>query len=236
MYQRPDRWLYRATQAAHRSARPRRRADFQTRRRIPVWQLGLAASAAMALLGGLLWLAPWQGRHAAPITAPQALPTQDGARTARAAGETAAPAVSIQIPQAETPRAEHDAPSPALLTPLRETSGEAPARQPATAPQAMQESLPWPGTVRHTHEEQLDTQAMDNLLSRLASADKPPLPTASRSKVARKKAARTLPRVSSAGRRTPGFVVSPRRPDSAWPGPRSASRRSFTPEPSDSTE
>lgn len=213
-------------------------AACQGKRRIPAWQVGLAAAAALVLLGTLLSLAPWQARHDAPLMPPRATLAQDGDRTAEEARETAAPVVPAQVPEAETKRdGEQEAQSPALMTQERIASGEVPAQQPATATQAMQEPVPWPGTARRTHEEYLDTQAMDNLLTRLASATKPPLPPPPRSKAkaARRKEARTLPRVSSTGRRTPDFVVSPQRSDPAWPGPWSASR-SFTPEPSDSTE
>lgn len=178
-------------------------AACQGRRHIPAWQIGLAAAAALVLLGTLLSLAPWQARHDAPRMPPRATLAHDGDRTAEEARETAAPGV--------------------------------PAQQPATDTPAMQEPVPWPGTARRTHEEYLDTQAMDNLLARLTPATKPPLPPPPRSKAARRKELRTLPRVSSMGRRTPDFVVSPQRSEPAWPGPWSATRL-FTPEPSDSTE
>src|SRR5262249_40088169 len=98
-------------------------ADSQDRRRIPVWQRGLASSAALALLAGLLWLTPWQGRHEAGIMAPQVMPTQSGGHTAETAGETGAPAVPRQVPEVETNRAERDAQSPALLIQQSEASG-----------------------------------------------------------------------------------------------------------------
>jgi len=235
MYQRPDRWLSRAIKAAHRSARPPRPADFQGRKRIPAWQLGLAASVALVLLGTLLSLAPWPARHDAPLIIPQATLARGGDRTAEVARETVAPAGPGQVPEGETNRAGQEAQSPARMTQQSQASGEAPAQQPAADTQTMRESIPWPGTARRTHEEHLDTQAMDNLLARLSPADKPPLPTAPRAQVARKKEVRRLPRVSSAGRRTPDFVLSPQRSGPAGPGPWSRFR-SFTSDPGDNSE
>lgn len=211
-------------------------AACQGRRHIPAWQAGLAAGAALVLLGTLLWLAPWQARHDAPRMPPRATLAQDGNRPAGEARETAAPVVPTQGPEAETQRdREQEAHSPALMTQESMASGEVPAQQPATAPQAVQEPVPWPGTARRTHEERLDTQAMDKLLTRLEPATKPPLPRPPRSKAARRKGPRRLPRVAATGRRTPDFVVSPQRSEPAWPGPWSASQL-FTPEPSDSSD
>lgn len=210
-------------------------AAYQGRKRIPAWQLGLAASVALVLLGTLLSLAPWQARHDAPLITPQATLARGGDRTAEEPRETVAPAGPGQVLEGETNRAGQDVQSPALMPQKSAASGEAPAQQPATDTKAMQEPIPWPGTARHTHAEHLDTQAMDQLLTRLAPADKPQLPTVPRSKVSRKKDARTLPRVSSAGRRTPGFVLSPQRSGPIWPGPASASWF-FTPEPGDNSE
>jgi hypothetical protein len=204
----------------------------QGRKHIPAWQAGLAASAALVLLGTLLLLAPWPARHDAPRMPPRATLARDGDRTAEEARETAAPVVPTQVPEAETKRdGEQEAQSSALMTRESMASGEVSAQQPATATQAMQEPVPWPGTDRRTHEERLDTQAMDHLLTRLAAATKPPLPRPPRSKAARRKEPRRLPRVSATGRRTPDFVVSPQRSELAWPGSWSASRL-FTPEPS----
>ena len=184
-------------------------ADFQGRRRIPAWQLGLASSAALALLGSLLWLAPWQGQHEVPILTPQATLAQGGNPTAEGAGETAAPALPSQVPEVETKREEHDAQSPALMTQKSEASGGAPAQQPATDTQAMPEPVTPPEPARPTHEEHLDTQAMDNLLAGLEPADKATLPAARRSKAAKQRGAKSLPR-TAAGRGMPSFALAPR--------------------------
>lgn len=212
-------------------------AVWQGRKHIPAWQAGLAAAAALVLLGTLLWLAPWQARHDAPLMTPRATLPQDGDRTAEEARKTAAPGVPAQVSETETKRdGEQEAQSQALMTQESTASGEVPAQQPATDTQAMQEPVPWPGTDRRTPEEHLDTQAMDKLLTRLEPVTKkPPLPPPPRSKAARRKEPRRLPRVSATRRRTPDFGVSPQRSEPAWPSPWSTSQL-FTPEPSDSTD
>ena len=190
-------------------------AESWSGKRISAWQLGLASSAALALLGSLLWLAPWQGRHDAPIFAPQAMLAQGGDRIAE---ETAASAVPSQVPERETNRGEHDAKSRALMTQKSAASGDVPAQQPATDTQVMQEPVMRPEPARPTHKEHLDTQAMDRLLTRLEPAAKTTLPTARRSKVAKQRGAKPLPR-AAAGPGAPRFALLPRRSDPVPPGP-----------------
>lgn len=188
-------------------------------RRIPVWQRALAGSTALVLLASLLWLAPWQVRPDGPATLPQSMPVQGSDRAAEEAAQptpqpvaspTAVSAVPSQVPEA----------GPAQTPEKGEASGEAPAQQrhtPATsaAPaevldtQAMQKLVTRLETARSIPEERLDTKAMDNLLARLEPADKTTLPTAPRSKVARKRRARSLPK-AAAGRVAPGLVSPPR--------------------------
>ncbi len=204
-------------------------AKFRGMRRIPVWQCVLAFSTALALLASLLWLVPWQGQHDGPVTIPQPMPVQGSDHTAEEtaqptlqplASPTAASAVPSQVPEAGTAHGEDVPLSPALLPEKSEASGAAPAL-PGPTPaisekptevldmQAMQGLVTRLETARSTPEERLDTQAMDNLLARLEPADKSTLPTARRSKVARKRGARSLPR-AAAGRGTPGTTSPPR--------------------------
>src|SRR5262249_709989 len=188
-------------------------ADGQGGRCLPVWRRSLVPATAMALLGGLLWLALWQGRHNTPSTAPQATLVQDGDRTAKEAMALAAPTEPRQVAEVGRHEGAQDAQSPALLTQPSETSGEAPAQQPYTKTQTMQESvagreMPWP-----THEEHVDTAAMDKLLAGLEAADKTTVPQAPPSKAAKRSGTRSPLRVAT-GHGLPSFALSPRRSNS----------------------
>ena len=193
-------------------------ANVRGARRIPVWQLALAGSTALALLASLLWFAPWQVRHDGPATIPQSMPVQGSDRAAEEtaqptppfASPTAVSAVPSQVPEAD----------PALPPEKGKVSDAVPAQQPQTpttseAPaevldtQAMQALVTRLDTTRSIPEERLDTKGMDNLLARLEPADKTTLPTAPRSKVARKRGARSVPR-ASVGHRAPGLTSPPR--------------------------
>src|SRR5262249_19056410 len=79
-------------------------AEGQGRRPLPVWPMGLASSAALVLVGGLLWLAPWQGRHEAPLLTPQALSVQGSDRRVAETGEPRAPTGPSQVPEEGTQR------------------------------------------------------------------------------------------------------------------------------------
>jgi len=189
-------------------------------RRIPVWQRALAGSTALALLVSLLWFAPWQGRHDGPATIPQSMPVQGSDRAAKEpeqstppfASPTAVSAVPSQVPEAgpvlppEKGEVSDAAPAQQHQTP---TTSEAPAEVLDT--QAMQALVTRLDTTRSTPtpEERLDTKGMDNLLARLETADKTMLPTAPRSKVARKRSIRSVPK-ASVGHGAPGLTSPPR--------------------------
>ena len=187
-------------------------------RRIPVWQLALAGSTALALVASLLWFAPWQVRHDGPATIPQSMPVQGSDRAAKEtaqptppfASPTAVSAVPSQVPKAgpvlppEKGEVSDAAPAQQHQTP---TTSEVPAEVLDT--QAMQALVTRLATTRSTPEERLDTKGMDNLLARLEPADKTTLPTAPRSKVARKRGARSVPR-ASVGHGAPGLTSPPR--------------------------
>jgi hypothetical protein len=192
--------------------------DFQGRKRSLVWRFGLAPAVAMALLGGLLWLAPWRGLHDAPRTAPQASLAQGGDRTAEQAGKLAA--TPGQVPAAKPNEAKQDTQSPALLLQNRDVSGGVLAQQPHPDIQAIQEPVTRPEPTGRTHEEHLDTQGMANLLAKLEPADKTTVPTAPRSKAAKRRSTRS-PLRAPAGRGLPSSAVSPRRTDAvpARPAP-----------------
>lgn len=204
-------------------------AKFKGTRRISVWRHALAFSSALALLASLLWLVPWQGQHDGPVTIPQPMPIQGSDHTAEEtaqptlhplASPTAASAVPSQVPEAGTAHGEDIPQGPALLPEKSEAPSAAPAlpgHVPAISQepvevldtQAMQGLVTRLETERSTPEERLDTKAMDNLLARLEPADKGTLPTARRSKVAKKRGARSLPR-AAVGRGTPGSTSPPR--------------------------
>lgn len=205
-------------------------ANVRGARRIPVWQLALAGSTALALLASLLWFAPWQVRQDGPATIPQSMPVQGSDRAAKEpeqstppfASPTAVSAVPSQVPEAGPAHGEQAPQSPALPPEKGEVSDAAPAQQHQTpttseAPaevldtQAMQALVTRLDTSRSIPEEHLDTKGMDNLLARLEPADKTTLPTAPRSKVARKRGTRSVPR-ASVGHGAPG-LTSPSRSD-----------------------
>ena len=187
-------------------------------RHIPVWQLALAGSTALALVASLLWFAPWQVRHDGPATIPQSMPVQGSDRAAEGttqstppfASPTAVSAVPSQVPEAgpvlplEKGEVSDAAPAQQHQTP---TTSDAPAEVLDT--QAMQALVTRLDTTRSIPEEHLDTKGMDNLLARLETADKTTLPTAPRSKVARKRGARSVPR-ASVGHGAPGLTSPPR--------------------------
>lgn len=189
-------------------------------RRIPVWQRALAGSTALALLASLLWFAPWQVRHDDPATIPQSMPVQGSDRAAREPKQSTPPFASptaVSVVPSQVPEA-----GPVLPPEKGEVSDAAPAQQPQTpttseAPaevldtQAMQALVTRLDTSRSIPEEHLDTKGMDNLLARLELADKTTLPTAPRSKVARKRGPRSVPR-ASVGHGAPG-LTSPSRSD-----------------------
>ena len=198
-------------------------------RRIPVWQRALAVSTALALLVSLLWLVPRQGRQDSPATQSQSMPGQDSDHTAEEtarptlpplASPTAASAVPGQVSEASTAHREDALQSPVLPLEKSEASGAAPALQDHTPTiseepaevldaQAMQEFITRLDAARGIPGEHLDTKAMDHLLARLESPDKTTLPTATRSKMARKKGAKSLRRAAP-GRGTPGSAPPPR--------------------------
>jgi hypothetical protein len=197
-------------------------------RRILVWQGTLAVSTALALLVSLLWLIPWHGRPDGPATRPQSKPAQDSDHTAEEtaqptlpppASSTAVSAVPSQILETGTAPGEAALQNPVPPVEKHEASGAAPALQdhpPAISKepaevldaQAMQELITRLDAARSTPSEHLDTKAMDNLLARLESSDKTTLPTPPRSKVARKRGAKSLLRATP-GRRTPSSAPPP---------------------------
>src|SRR5262249_4136451 len=191
-------------------------ADTQGRRRIPAWQLGLASAAALALLGSLLWLAPWLAKRDAPILTPQAMLSRISDRTATKAIETAAPAVPSPIPEAETNYGEHDAQKPALMIQMSAASGGVLAQQPVTDTQVMQGPVARPEPASPTHEEHLGTHAMDKLLASLEPADKAALRTTPRSKAARRRGTKSL-QWTAAGRGVSSFASAPGRSDPVPP-------------------
>ena len=195
-------------------------ADVQGRRRTPAWHRALASSAALALLGGLLWLVPWQGRHDTPGMAPHVTPGQD-ARTAQEAAETVVPVIPSRAPEGETNRGAYDAPSPVPVTQPSEGTGAAPAQQAPTDTQALQEPGTRPETARRTPAEQFNTPALAHGLTSSARTDKPTAPTARRAQGARRTETKPSPH-AAAERHVPSVVVSPRwslpvLPGPAWP-------------------
>jgi type II secretory pathway predicted ATPase ExeA len=191
-------------------------ADAQGGRRLPAWRLSLAPATAMALLGGLLWLAPWQELRDAPSTAPQATLAQGGDRTAQEARAIAAPTVPRQVPGVESHERAQDAQSPALLIQHSEASGEAPAQQSHTDTWAMQEPVARPETAGHLHAEQVDVQAMDKLLTGLEAADKTTVPTVPHSKAVKRRSTKS-PLRAAASHGLPSFALSPQQSDTVPP-------------------
>lgn len=174
-------------------------------RRIPVWQLGLAASAALMLLASLLWLAPWQVRPDAPSIVSLPMPAQDGGRLGGEA-EQAAPMTG-----------PHEASGAAAVEP-RDISTISEESAEVLDTQAMQELLARLELSRSSPAEHLDTQAMDNLLARLDAGDKTPLPAVPHPRAARRRSDRTLPR-ATVNHRAHGFASSPQQSDPALVNP-----------------
>jgi hypothetical protein len=177
-------------------------------RRIQAWQCALACSTALALLAGLLWLAPWQVRHDNPTTVHQSMPLQGSDRTTEEIAQPTAQPLVIptsevgSLPSAPAPQSPERPPTPA--------TSEKPTEVLDT--QAMQGLVTRLETTRSNPEEHLDTRAMDRLLARLESVDKTGSPPSPRSKAARKRGTRVLPRAGDHG--APGSI-SPPRDDSA---------------------
>ena len=163
-------------------------ADSQGGRGHPVWRRSLVPATALALLGGLLCLALWQGRHDTPSPAPQATLAQGDDRPAKEAIAPAAPAVPGRA---------------------SETSGEASAQQPYTDTQTMQESVAGPEMAWPTHAEHMDTAAMDKLLTGLEAAGQTTAPQARHSKAVKRSGARSPLQVAE-GHGLTSFAVSPR--------------------------
>jgi general secretion pathway protein A len=205
-------------------------------RRIPMWQRSLTSSAALTLLASLLWLAPWQGRHDAPSIVSQPTPTQEGDRTAGTVEQTVAPAMPGQESEVGTVPGEHEPPNVTHMTEQSKAPGATSAQQrhtPTTSQesarilyvQTMQELATRLKTTRSIPREHLNTQAMDNLLTKLEPTDKIALPPTSRSKEARKRGTRSLPKAAE----------GPRKPSSVSAAPAPA-RPMVRPQPSASRE
>ena len=183
-------------------------AKFKGPRRIQAWQGALAGSTALALLASLWWLAPWQVRHNGPPIVPQSMPLQGNYRTTE---ETAQPSAQPLVAPTSEAGSLPSAPAPqSPQQPPTSATSEKPTEVLDT--QAMQALVKRLEAARSNPEEHLDTRAMDRLLARLGSGDKTGLPPSPRSKVARKRGPRVLPRAGDRG--APGSV-SPPRADSA---------------------
>ena len=191
--------------------------DVRGSRRIPMWQLGVASSAALTLLAGLLWLGPWQGQHDAPSMVARPTPVQEDDHTAGVVEQTVGPAMPRQDTEVGTTPGEHEPQSSSRMTEPGKASSAAAAQQrhtPATSQasarilyvQAMQELVTPLKTIRSTSGEHLDTQAMSHLLTKLEPTDKPALPPAQRAKEARKRGAKSLPKAAK-GPREPSFAA-----------------------------
>ena len=170
-------------------------AKFKGPRRIQVWQCALACSTTLALLASLLWLAPWQRQHDGPTTVRQSLSLQGSDRTT---GEIAQPTAQPLV--APTSEVSSLPGAPAPQSPERPRTS-ATSKQPTEVldTQAMHGLVTRLEAARSNPEEHLDVRAMDRLLARLESADKTGLPTSPRSKVARKRGPRGLPRAGDRG-------------------------------------
>jgi hypothetical protein len=190
-------------------------------KRIPAWQLALACSTVLALLASLLWLALWQMRQAGPAIVTQSVSIQGSDHTAEGPVQPhPLPLIALMsagdtVPEAPIP------PNPELPIQQSQTTGVDPGQEhhaPAMSQrptevldtQAMQELITRLEAFRSRPEEHLDTRAMDRLLARLESAGKATSPTSPRSKVARKRSTRVLPRT---GDRGASGAVSPPRTD-----------------------
>lgn len=179
-------------------------AKFDGAKRTSAWQRALVCAAALVLLASFLWLAPRQVRQDSPSAVHQSMPLQGGDRTAE---ETAQP--TIQPLAAPTPEVSSLPSVPASQSPERphiSATSEAPTEVLDT--QTMQGFVTRLETAKSNAEEHLDTRAMDRLLASLASADKSGVPASPRSKVAKKRDTRVLPRTGD--RWAPGSVSPPR--------------------------
>ena len=175
-------------------------AKFKGPRHIQAWQCALACSTALVLLASLLWFAPWPVRHDGAATIPQSMPLQGSDRTVE---ETAQPFVVPTSEVGSLPGA------PAPQSPERpHTSATSEEPTEVLDTQAMQGLVTRLETARSNPEEHLDTRAMDRLLARLESVDKTGSPPSPRSKAARKRGTRGLPRAGDHG--APGSVSPPR--------------------------
>jgi len=136
------------------------------------------------------------------------MPLQGSDRTAE---EIAQPTAQPLITPTSEVSSLPSAPAPqSLERPYTSATSEEPTE--VLDAQAMQGLVTRLETAKSNPEEHLDTRAMDRLLVSLESADKPGLPTSPRTKVARKRGTRVLPR---AGDRGASGSVSPPRDDSA---------------------
>jgi hypothetical protein len=170
-------------------------AKFKGPRHIQAWQCALACSTALVLLAGLLWLAPWQVRHDGPTTVHQSMPLQGSDRTTE---EIAQPTVQPLV--APTSEVGSLPSAPALQSPEQpHTSATSEEPTEVLDTQTMQGLVTRLEAARSNPEEHLDVSAMDRLLARLESADKTGLPTPPRSKMARKRGPRGLPRAGDRG-------------------------------------
>ncbi len=182
-------------------------AKFKGPRRIQAWQCALACSTALALLASLLWLAPWPVRHDGRATISQSMPLQGSDHTAE---ETTQPTAQPLVAPTSEVGSLPSAPAPQSPgQPHTFATSEEPTE--ALDIQAMQGLVTRLETAKSNPEEHLDTSAMDRLLVSLESADKTGSPTSPRTKVARKRGIRVLPR---AGDRGAAGSVSPLRDDS----------------------
>jgi len=210
-------------------------AESRDTKRIPMWQLGLASSAALTLLASLLWLAPWQGRHDAPPIVSQPIPAQEGDRTAGAVEQTVASAMPRQGTEVGTTPGEHEPQNLTRMTEQSKASGAASAQQrptPTTSQesarilyvQTMQELATHLKMTRSTPGEHLNTQAMVNLLTKLEPTDKTALPPTPRSKEARKRGAKSLPKAAE-GPRQPSSASAAHPPARQMVRPQPSARR-----------
>ena len=183
-------------------------AKFKGPRRIPAWQHTLACCTALALLASLFWLVPWQERQDGPATVPQSMPLQGSDRTTE---ETAQPTAQPLVAPTSEGGTLSSAPAPqSPEQPHTSATSDEPTEVLDT--QALQGLVTRLETARSNPEEHLDTRAMDRLLASLESADKIGSPQSPRTKVARKRGPRGLPRV---GDRGASGSASPPRADSA---------------------
>ena len=188
-------------------------------KRIPVWQLVLACSTVLALLASLLWLVPWQMQQDGPTTVTQSMRIQGSDHTAEGTVQPNPPPLTALTSAGDTGPEAAASQHPGLPTQQSQTSSVDPGQErhaPALAQeptevldtQAMQALVTRLEASRSNPEEHLDMRAMDRLLARLESADKTASPASPRSKIARKRNTRVLPRAGDRG--APGAVSPPR--------------------------